>query len=93
MHTGLHPIKREDAKLTYLSDKQLAVRFSVARQTIWRWVNSDRTFPSPYSLSASCTRWKLEEVERWEQSRAKSHPERLGSEIATLIKLAGGGCV
>lgn len=56
-------------QITYLSDKQLAERFSVGRATIWRWVKSE-LFPKPIKLSASCTRWKLSEIEVWEQGRS-----------------------
>lgn len=46
----------------YLSDKQLAARFSVHRLTVWRWVKQGK-LPQPYRLSDRCTRWKLSEVE------------------------------
>jgi prophage regulatory protein len=54
----------------YLSDKQLAERFSVARTTVWRWMRTDVTFPRPVSLSPGCTRWRLADVEAWEAARA-----------------------
>jgi len=57
----------------YLSDKQVAQRYSVYRGTIWRWVKADPTFPKPVELSPGCTRWRLEELEEWE--RAKSGGE------------------
>ncbi|WP_371311882.1 helix-turn-helix transcriptional regulator [Pseudovibrio flavus] len=53
----------------YVSDKQLAERWSVSRQTIWRWIESDPTFPKPVKLSPRCTRWRLPEVEEWEKAR------------------------
>ncbi len=55
--------------MNYLNDKQLAARFSVSRQCIWRWVKSEMAFPRPYSLSPGCTRWRLAEVEAWESQR------------------------
>lgn len=54
---------------TYLSDLQLAERYSVHRSTPWRWVTADPTFPKPVSLSPGCTRWRLAELERWEAAR------------------------
>lgn len=53
---------------TYLSDIQLAARYSVHRTTPWRWVKTDPTFPQPVSLTPGCTRWKLSEIETWEKS-------------------------
>ncbi len=55
---------------TYLSDRDLASRFGVTRQTIWRWPRV-AGFPKPVSLSPGCSRWRLEDVQRWEADRAK----------------------
>lgn len=57
---------------TYLSDIQLAGRYSVHRTTPWRWAKSDPTFPKPVTLTPGCTRWKLSEIEAWEASRANA---------------------
>lgn len=51
----------------FLSDQQLADRFSVSRQTIWRWHRERSNFPRARILSPGCTRWCLVEVEQWEQ--------------------------
>lgn len=50
----------------YLSDRQLADRFSVTRATVWRWHRIDPNFPRAISLSPGCTRWRLQEIEAWE---------------------------
>lgn len=55
--------------IVYVSDQNLAGRYSVSRQTVWRWLKTDPTFPKPISLSPGCTRWRLDEVERWEAAR------------------------
>lgn len=52
----------------FLSDKDLAKRFGVARATPWRWVQSG-TFPAPVKLSPNCTRWRLSDVEAWESKQ------------------------
>ena len=52
----------------YLSDKQLAERYSVTRPTVWRWAR-EGDFPQPVSLSPGCTRWRLADVEAWEAAR------------------------
>ena len=53
----------------YISDKQLAERFAVTRHTIWRWAKCDKTFPKSYTLSPGCTRWRAEDVKKWENAR------------------------
>lgn len=52
----------------YLSDKQLAERYQVGRATPWRWAQ-EGLLPSPIKLSPGCTRWKLSDIEAWEESR------------------------
>jgi predicted DNA-binding transcriptional regulator AlpA len=53
---------------TFLSDRQLAERYSVNRVTIWRWTNRDgKNFPQPVRLMNS-TRWKLSDLIAWEES-------------------------
>ncbi|OWJ74618.1 helix-turn-helix transcriptional regulator [Haematobacter genomosp. 1] len=55
---------------SYVSDQHLAGRYSVSRPTIWAWLKKDPSFPKPVKLSPGCTRWRLDEIEAWEQSRA-----------------------
>jgi len=56
---------------TYLSDIQLANRFSTSRATIWRWVATEK-LPKPVKLSQGCTRWKLANIEEWEKAREEA---------------------
>ena len=53
----------------FFTDKQLGDRWRVTRQTIWKWLREDPTFPRPTRLSTGTTRWRLDEVETWEASR------------------------
>lgn len=53
----------------YLSDAQIASRYGVSRQTVWRWAANDKKFPTPTKLSAGCTRWKLSDIESWEAAK------------------------
>lgn len=55
--------------ITYVADQYLAGRYSVSRQTIWRWLKTDPNFPKPVSLSPGCTRWRLADIEAWEAAR------------------------
>ena len=57
------------AKHKYASDKELAERFGVTRQTVWRWHRTDPAFPRAITLSPGCTRWRLDQVEAWEASK------------------------
>ena len=57
---------------TYLSDRQLAGRYDIARPTIWVWLKKDPTFPKPVKLTPGCTRWKLSQIEAWEAMRAEA---------------------
>ncbi|WP_084154318.1 AlpA family phage regulatory protein [Nitrincola lacisaponensis] len=50
---------------SYLSDKDIAQRYSIGRATVWRWITT-RKFPSPVKLSPGCTRWKNSDVTKWE---------------------------
>ena len=51
--------------MRYLTDKELSERYSVSRATIWRWVKESR-LPSPVKIAANSTRWRLSEIEEWE---------------------------
>lgn len=52
----------------FLSDKNVAHRFGVSRATIWRWSQTG-DFPKPVKLSVHCTRWRSQDIEKWEESR------------------------
>lgn len=53
----------------YLTDINTGERYRVSRQTIWRWVATDPTFPPPVKLSPGCTRWKLSDLMAWEAAK------------------------
>ena len=53
----------------FLTDRQVADRYSVSRQTPWAWLKKDPTFPKPIALSRGCTRWRLADLEAWEVAR------------------------
>jgi len=54
----------------YISDKQVAARFGITRVAVWKWVR-EMGFPAPYKLTPGCTRWKVADIEAWEQSRSQ----------------------
>ena len=55
----------------YISDIQVAKQFGVSRATIWRWVQNS-AFPKPVKLSPGCSRWKIEDVQKWAESRGEA---------------------
>lgn len=58
----------------FLSDRQLASRYSVHFLTPRRWLREDPTFPKPVKLSPGCTRWRLSEIETWEANKSGNSP-------------------
>lgn len=58
-------------KNLFLSDKEVAARYSTSRPIVWRWVKSGN-FPAPVKLSPGCTRWPVERIESWENERAQA---------------------
>lgn len=45
----------------WLSDKDLASRYSVSRITIWRWARAG-TIPKPHKIAPGTTRWAADEI-------------------------------
>ena len=56
----------------HLSDKELAERYGITRQTVWRWHRTDPSFPRAINLSPGCTRWRLDQIEAWESARQRA---------------------
>lgn len=53
----------------FLKDIEVAVRYNISRSTVWRWVKADQ-FPKPIKFGAASTRWRITDLEVWEQARA-----------------------
>lgn len=58
---------REETQL-YLSDNQLAARFGISRNSIWRLVKTGQ-LPEPIRLFKSTTRWRVADIEQFEAAR------------------------
>ena len=67
--TIIKEVEQLPAPSVYISDSQVAKRYGVSRQTIWRWVKSNESFPKPVQFSPACTRWNLSQIEAWEAAR------------------------
>lgn len=57
--------------MKYLKLKDLMDRLSVSRATIWRWT-TEGNLPQPVKLSERCTRWRLIDIEQWEEAREQN---------------------
>ncbi len=57
------------SETTYLSDAQIAARFGMSRNSVWRHVREGR-LPQPIKLFEKTTRWRLSEIEEFEAARA-----------------------
>ena len=53
----------------YLSVDQVAHRFGVSKDSIWRWKRRG-DFPRPVKLGGTTTRWRLSDIEDWEATLA-----------------------
>ena len=56
----------------YLNVQQVATRYTVSIATIWRWTQTVEDFPTPVKIGENSTRWKLEELIAWEESRDRA---------------------
>lgn len=56
---------------TYLPDSYLSKRYSVSRNTIWRWAREGR-FPKPVKLGPGCSRWLLSAIEKFEAEAGRA---------------------
>jgi prophage regulatory protein len=53
------------ANTLYLSVDQVAARFGVSKDSIWRW-KREGDFPAAVKLGGTTTRWRLSDIEDWE---------------------------
>lgn len=68
----------EDRTQAFLKDADVAKRFAVSRQTIWKWVKRG-WFPEPVQISTGTTRWRFSDVLTFER---KLQRVRVGSRRA-----------
>lgn len=69
LNSNIQQAKKPIVTSHFLSDTQIAQRYGVSRQTVWRWASTDGTFPTPIKLSPGCTRWNLTDLENWEAAK------------------------
>jgi predicted DNA-binding transcriptional regulator AlpA len=56
------------SELRYLTVKDVARRFSVSVNTIWRWTSTRPEFPKPIKLGAGCTRFRSSDLDAFERA-------------------------
>jgi prophage regulatory protein len=68
----------------YLSVDQVALRYNVSKDSIWRWKRKG-DFPAPAKLGGTTTRWRLADIEQWEGELACSFVASLSFEPEALM--------
>jgi len=53
---------------TFLSDKQLSLRYNIGRSSVWRWLKEGK-LPNPTRFGSGTTRWRLSDIEKWEDEK------------------------
>jgi excisionase family DNA binding protein len=53
---------------SYLTDREVATRYSVSRPTIWRWVRLNH-LPAPERIGPNTQRWRVAALEDWDAKR------------------------
>lgn len=54
----------------YFTDRDLAARWGVSRDTVWRWKRYGK-IPHPLKLGDNSTRWLCDEIGAWEEKRGR----------------------
>lgn len=67
-HRSERPNRHSSPHSKYLTDSDLAERWTVSRDTVWRWSKIGKT-PNPIKLGENCTRWLRSEIEEWEANQ------------------------
>ena len=63
-------VHQEETAKKYLSRSELLQRYNIGNTTLYRWLNSKEiNFPVATYFSIRTPRWKVSELEAWEQER------------------------
>lgn len=65
------PLMAPDPAKLYLSVKDVAQRFSISIQTVWRHTKASPSFPKPVKILNGSTRWRLNDIIAYENSRGE----------------------
>ena len=75
--TSAAPVAMREPERPYLTDVAVAARYAVSRPTIWRWTKTQPGFPLPIKLSSGTTRWRLEDLQRYDLARSRQQGQSL----------------
>lgn len=64
------PQSNDNLTPEFISDKTLAARYDVTRQTVWLWTRKGK-LPKPVKLGEATTRWKLSDLLAWESKQGE----------------------
>lgn len=62
------PVDLEQVPDRLLSDKDVAARYKVEKQTVWRWARSGKNFPKPFKIGGTA---------RWSENELNEHDRKL----------------
>jgi len=57
----------QEAKPQFLTVDQVAERYGTSKASIWRWRKKVKHFPAPLKVGPNCTRWRISDLEKYEQ--------------------------
>ena len=63
---------KPDAEERYLSVQEVARRYSISIQTVWRHTKENPDFPKPIKILSGSTRWRLSDIVAYEVSRREN---------------------
>lgn len=63
---------KPDVEERYLSVQEVARRYSISIQTVWRHTKENPDFPKPIKILSGSTRWRLSDIVAYEVSRGET---------------------
>ncbi len=65
--------KQQFAATIWVNADEIAALFGVSRNTVWRWARTpENEFPDPVRLTPRVTRWRLADIEQFEEMRSEA---------------------
>jgi len=62
-------MKHYTTQQKYFSDRDIAKRFGISRNTVWRWAREGR-LPPPTKIGPNCSRWPESAVDELTRGEA-----------------------
>lgn len=71
-----------DSGARFISDKDVAHRYGLARSTIWRWLKTNPHFPRPVYFSNGTTRWRVADLEAYDRALGSYYPTKNRNDVS-----------